>query len=126
MANILNRLKGLLVPAAHPIGAACSCARPPFHHTQFERAELGTDEHSAEVAVDSCKRCGQLWLHYGLDDPQYSGSGRWWRAALEPEQRAALTAQQARAFIEQQYACFAGGSYFDSTGFEQRAPIRVA
>ena len=126
MANILNRLKGLLAPAAHSIATACACARPPFHHSQFERSELGADKYFAEVAVDSCKRCGQLWLHYGLEDPQDSASGRWWRAALEPGQRTALRAQDARAFIEQQYACIAGGSYFDSTGFEQRAPIRVA
>ena len=127
MTTFLHRLKGFLGQAtAHPIGETCRCARPPFHHAQFERAELGADSFHAEVAVDRCKRCGQLWLHYALEDPEYSGSGRWWRAALSPEQRTALKAAEARGFIEAQYACFAGGAYFDSTGFEQQAPIRVA
>ena len=103
----------------------CVCAEPPFHYLRFERAELGADSFNADVSIETCKACAQLWLVYLIEEEHYSRSGRWWRAPISREQRDALTPAAARQFIERSPWCFVGGSFHDSTGYRANAPIAV-
>ena len=105
---------------------ACKCATPPFWYLDYETAELGDDEHCAEVTLDTCKHCGQVWLKYLIEEAHFSRSGRWWRIALSDEQLSQVTAGNARELIEHQAWAFVGGSYFDSPGRKVDAPIHVA
>lgn len=104
----------------------CQCDRPPFHFTNFKTVELGEDSFGAEIAIDTCNICGLSWVNCLIEEPHYSKSGRWWRAVLPNENRTMLSAENARAFVEQQGACFVGGSYFNSTGYRINSPIKIA
>lgn len=104
----------------------CKCHQPPFHFSDFERMELGEDAFGAEVSLATCKQCGVAWLRYLIEEPHYSRSGRWWRVMLQPEMRNAISAANAKAFIEQQAHVFAGGSFFNSAGHSVDGPIRIA
>lgn len=103
----------------------CSCARPPFHYSQFQRIELGTDRHGADVSVSKCRKCATAWLVYLIDEPQYTQSGRWWRVPLATDFSNGIPHETARAYIENQPWCFVGGSCFKSAGSKKIAPIKV-
>ncbi|HEY4373178.1 MAG TPA: hypothetical protein VGN52_14700 [Burkholderiales bacterium] len=103
----------------------CVCAAPPFHYTDYDSRDLGQDAHYATVELQRCKHCGRHWLKYLIEEEHITASGRWWRAAISADEAKGMRAEEARAHIERQPRCFAGGSGFDSTGFEQQAPIRI-
>lgn len=103
----------------------CTCKVPPFWYEAFETARLGTDARGAEVSLDTCRRCRQIWLVYLIEEPHYGRSGRWWRVVVPPERRGDITLDNARAFIEAQSSGFVGGSFFDSTGKVIAGPIRI-
>ena len=64
-----------------------------------------------------------MWLEYLVEEPHHSHSGRWWRVEVSPTDYGALSAATARTVVERAAKGFAGGSYFDSRGFEVTAPI---
>ena len=103
----------------------CACHVPPFRFTDYETVDLGADPRGAEVSLETCRRCGQVWLKYLIEEPHYSRSGRWWRATVPPERRGEIGAANARAFVEAQPAGFVGGSFFDSTGKSVSGPLRI-
>jgi len=104
---------------------ACSCDEPPFHYLDFRDEDLGVDPHHAEVMLDTCKKCGTMWLVYIKEEAHYTRSGRWWRVPISREEREALTVADAKPFIERSPWCFVGGSFHDSPGFRVSAPIVV-
>lgn len=70
------------------------------------------DSRFAEVSVLVCRECGQRWLRYFYEVESFSGSGRWYLGAITPEQATALSAEQAKAMLEQLSWYYYGGSYF--------------
>jgi hypothetical protein len=84
------------------IASNCQCNKPPFHYESFNTSSLGEDALGAEITIDSCKTCGQLWLKLLIDEPHYSKSGRWWRVVLSAENAETLAARDVRQYIEQQ------------------------
>lgn len=104
----------------------CACQNPPFHFERYAVDLLGEDSAGAEVSLLTCKQCGRIWLKYFIDEPHYARAGRWWHVAVTPEQRANLSADNARDFIQAQKEGFVGGSYFDSVGLKIHAPITIA
>lgn len=101
------------------------CQTPPFHYSNYNERALGEDEHGAEVSIATCMHCGTSWLRYFVEYPSFSRSGRWWKVAMSPEQATAISPHSAKAFIEAQSEAFVGGSYFNSTGFKEQAPVEV-
>lgn len=104
----------------------CPCSQPPFHFAAYAIRDLGEDAHGAEVAIWRCRACKRAWLHYSLEMPHYSQSGRWWCVAISTQQAASMQADAARDFIQQQAAGFAGGCFFRSSGHRITAPIVLA
>ena len=78
----------------------CRCSSPPFSANLFVRIELGLDDRHAEVSLDTCVECGQLWLHFLIEEEHHSRSGRWWRVPLNSPGEISLP--NARTFLEQQ------------------------
>ncbi len=103
----------------------CKCCIPPFNFQNFSKTHLGEDASGAEITLDRCTHCGQLWLNYLIEDPSFSHSTRWWRVVLTLEQKQGISAATSRGFIEQQAWCFIGGSYYGSSGNRSEAPIRI-
>lgn len=102
----------------------CTCQHPPFHYTDFESRPVGTDpRQDGEVTIETCRKCGTLWLRYFIDsEPPYPHSGRWWRGAIDPATAAAMTPDTAIAYLKGLPWHFCGGTYFDSTGFRRDVP----
>jgi hypothetical protein len=103
----------------------CKCHNPPFSFFNYEITELGEDIHGAEVSLQRCKLCSQVWLKYLVEEPHLSRSGRWWRVAVSQVQLGSDFRNIARELIQQQMQCFVGGSFFNSTGKVSDAPIVI-
>lgn len=108
--------------------ALCKCDRPPFSYKDFESTGLGEDpgDSFAEVELGTCKHCGARWLKYLIEWPHHSQSSRWWRVRLDDEYALAMTAADAKAYIEAQDWCFVGGSFHGKGTHQVRHPIHVA
>jgi hypothetical protein len=99
---------------------SCSCMAPPFRDDDFALRDLGEDPTNGrygEVRVETCLKCGRRWLHYAVEYASFSRSGRWFRALVSDAVAAKATPRKAIAIIEASNLRFAGGSYYDSTGF---------
>lgn len=106
----------------------CACLRPPFDTRDFHCAEVGIDDTNGRfgrVTLETCRRCGALWLVYQVEYEGFSGSGRWFRGLLAPEDRSAITPRGAVAYLEGLHWYFAGGSYFGSPGAVSRGRVPV-
>lgn len=97
--------------------ATCAC------HENEVRLEsvrfIGTDSGWSDISLQSCPRCGQLWLHLADEESAFSGSGLWYLMPLSQQDAEAVTAEDARARFEAAPEYWAGGSYFNSTGFKR-------
>jgi hypothetical protein len=112
------------------MSALCRCSIPPFRYSDFAIDTLGevvceADGQDAQVTLETCLHCQAVWLKYLIEEPHYSRSGRWWRVHVSAAHAPLLTADRARAFIEQQSEGFVGGSYYSSAGHKITAPILV-
>ncbi len=98
---------------------ACVCFSPEFDYQDYVSTPLGldmTNQRYAEVSVKICRYCGTRWLHYLVEYEGFSGSGRWFRGVLAEQDQAAITPQNAAAYLEGLEWHFCGGSYFRSRG----------
>jgi hypothetical protein len=107
------------------VPSICTCSKLPFNFMHFKTVALGEDSFGAEITINTCKKCGLAWLKYLIEEPHYSRSGRWWMTALPTQGSSGLSVANARQYIERQAECFAGGSYFKSTGHHISAPIKI-
>lgn len=104
---------------------ACCCRHPPFHFADFVSEHLGEDRHGAEISLATCKRCATRWIHYLVEEPHYSRSGRWWRVEVPPQGEYRVSVDDARSLVARSPEGFAGGSYHGSQGYLVMAPIHV-
>lgn len=100
----------------------CKCEEPPFFYLDYDRTEMGMDSMLGDVATDTCKTCGRVWLKYMLDEAHYKNSGRWWRVELTD---GPVDLEKAKEYIERKDSCFVGGSFHDSTGKFVGSPCKV-
>jgi hypothetical protein len=91
---------------------SCACFNVPYKNLTNSR-ELGMDKSFAEVSVLACPSCGQHWLRYFYEQEAFTASGRWYLGAITPEQLSALTADNAKSFLEGLDWYYYGGSYYD-------------
>ena len=70
------------------------------------------DENFAEVSLLICPVCGQRWLRYFYEVEAFTASGRWYLGAIDAEQASLLTAENAKATLENSSWYFYGGSYY--------------
>jgi len=106
----------------------CRCMTPPFNYRDFEEAPVGCDETNGrygDVAIETCRACGSLWLTYRVTYEGFSRSGRWYRGLVSAEVAAAATPETAVAVLEGLEWYFAGGSYFGSSGAKGAGPVQV-
>lgn len=106
----------------------CQCMTPPFSHTDFDSESIGTDETKGrygDVSVETCKACGSKWVRYYVAYEGFTASGRWYRGLVIDDMLSSLTPENAVELLESLPWHFAGGSYFDSTGFRSEGAVRV-
>ncbi len=106
----------------------CRCLHPPFASRDFESLPVGVDEAGgrfAEVTIETCRSCGRRWLRYLIEYEAFPKSGRWYRGLVTVEDARTVTAGTALQTLAQLEWRFAGGSFFQSTGFRTSAPVRV-
>src|SRR3954466_9628779 len=104
----------------------CVCMTPPFHYTDYDTTDIGVDEtlgRFAEVTVETCKRCGALWLRYFYEIEAFSESGRWYRGLVTAEALQGLTPERAPAVLSALSWHFYGGSYYQTTGQRGKGAI---
>jgi hypothetical protein len=101
---------------------------PPFHYTDFSSAAIGVDKTNGrygEVSIETCRACGSKWLRYLAEFEAFTKSGRWYKGLLSEEAARSITPETAVAVLESLEWRFAGGSYFESTGFRSTGPVLV-
>lgn len=105
-----------------------SCCQPPFDHQQFEVQTIGVDPtlgRFADVRLERCRTCNQVWLCYHYAYEGFSHSGRWYRGLLNETQVSQVTAETAVALLQQLDWYFYGGSYFNSLGRKGYPPLQL-
>jgi hypothetical protein len=106
----------------------CRCLTPPFSYADFDSRPVGTDTTNGrygEVTIETCRHCGQHWLHYLIEYEAFARSGRWYRGLVSDEVARTVTPEGAVAVLESTTTRYAGGSFFESTGFRHVGAVRV-
>ena len=108
-------------PVLRPAGESpCRCMTSSFRAEDYRIAPVGTEKTNGrfgDVSIATCKACGKQWLHYQVEYEALEKSGRWYRGAIAPELAQTVTPENAVAVFGQMEWYFAGGSYFESSGF---------
>lgn len=87
---------------------------------------MGIDEahgRFGEVSLQTCLRCGEVWLHYQMEIEGISHSGRWYRCLLKKNTLETLTPKNALSHLKNTPEHLYGGSYFNSTGEKRKGPL---
>jgi hypothetical protein len=129
---VADRWDAALALADDPPAAAaaeCRCLTPPLDYRDYDPHDIGVDEargRFAEVRIDRCRTCGREWLHYAYEIEGFSGSGRWYRGLVTPEQVGRATPQTALGMLAELPWHLYGGSYFGTTGRRCDVPLDPA
>ena len=102
---------------------------PPLDYRDYVREELGVDTgrgRFGDVAIERCIRCGRAWLRYHYEMEAFTGSGRWYRGLLTPEQAARATPANALEILAELPWHLYGGSYFGTDGRRSDVPLDPA
>lgn len=104
----------------------CRCLTPPINASHYEIRVLPgmdpSDGRYADVAVERCKTCGRIWLHYHYEIEAFSRSGRWYRAVVTEAEADAVTLISALGLIGSKPWHLYGGSYYESSGARSSVP----
>ncbi len=104
----------------------CVCEQASARHTQFESHEVGCDATQgrfAEVTLNRCRTCGQLWLRYLVEYEAFSRSGRWARGLIDEATASAITPETAASHLDHLEWYLYGGSYFDGVSGRRTGPM---
>jgi hypothetical protein len=107
----------------------CDCFQPDGRPVNPEVLFEGTDTTNSsygEVTLSRCQRCTTAWLRFFIEYESFSRSGRWYRVPLPADCVAKVTAENAVAMVNEMTPRFAGGSRFNSNGFETTASVDLA
>ncbi len=104
----------------------CRCQNPPFHYLDYTSRKVGIElPRYGEVEIETCKFCHTMWLRYFVEYEAFTASGRWFRGILSEKDALTITPENAIAYLESLPWYFAGGSYFQSTGFKTHGKIHA-
>jgi len=92
--------------------AACACLELVYVPWESEDKYLGTDEYYAEISLQTCKRCGRIWLRYFYENEAFTKSGRWYRGLVPDDQVESVSAEGAREFLGKLEWYLCGGSFY--------------
>ncbi|MDX2213082.1 MAG: hypothetical protein SFY66_07310 [Oculatellaceae cyanobacterium bins.114] len=95
-----------------PDETPCECLAGNFS-ALLQVGDAYVDDQFAEVSVQICSRCGQLWLRYFYENEAFTRSGRWYLAPLPPHEYTKLRREDAKKWLENMPWYYCGGSYFD-------------
>lgn len=84
-----------------------------------------TNSSYGDVTLFRCHGCSTAWLRFAIEYESFSRSGRWYRAPVPPEREAEVTAENAIEMLNSLKPLFAGGSRFDSPGFETHGRVNL-
>ena len=107
-------LRRTMTNAEHPQpeqAGICTCFSAPNRSLTLIK-DLGMESHYAEVSLLTCPVCGQDWLRFFYELEAFTASGRWYLGAIDPQQAAILSAENAQKILENLGWYFYGGSYF--------------
>lgn len=110
--------------AASP--AICTCREygPCNFHENFLGVDV-TNSRFGEVAVRTCRECGQSWLSYQVAYEGISASERWYVGPVTPELAVVATPENATVILEGLPWYLFGGSYFGSSVHRGHGPTSV-
>lgn len=105
------------------LGVSCRCHEAewqgrPIHVTRW----IGTDDHHAEVTVETCTSCGALWLEYFFEDHHDNGSR--YRGLISKNIADQLTTENAAGFVGQLPWYWLGGTYSFGKTSRSSGPVR--
>lgn len=105
----------------------CECVSPKAGYKTFRcYRSVGVDETDgrfADVRIDECVHCHQLWLHYQVEYEAFSRSGRWARGIIRTSDAEKITPEQAPDFLARLPSYLYGGSYFDRESGVRSGPM---
>ena len=94
----------------------CQCSSPDPGYQQFEEWRSidrdMTNGRYADVWIDACVNCGQLWLHYQVEYEAFTCSGRWGRGMIDPVKAMTIRPEDATSFLAKLPSYIRGGSFF--------------
>lgn len=94
----------------------CECFSPNARYDQFhERRSLDWDTTNgrfADVQINECVTCGQLWLRYFVEYEAFTCSGRWGRGMIDPVKAMTIRPEDATSFLAKLPSYIRGGSFF--------------
>jgi len=91
---------------------SCVCFTEPYPFL-VEDKYLGMEGNFAEVSLQRCPICNQLWLRYFYEVEAFTASGRWYLGAINADQASQLTVENAKVTLENLSWYLYGGSYYD-------------
>ncbi len=106
----------------------CRCNKPPVNCCDYDISFLGIDPTNgrfADVTIERCTHCGNLWINYLVEFEAFSGSGRWYRGILSEEAQKIITPETVVDYLEKLEWYIFGGTYFDSTGMVSKGKVIV-
>lgn len=94
----------------------CACQSTEFQSGLFHRwrsldSDL-TNGRYADVDVNECVSCGQLWIRYFVEYEAFTNSGRWARGMIDEPTASIITPDAVPDFLAALPAYIYGGSYF--------------
>ncbi len=112
--------------SVHPTGCECfEAAGGPVNPEIIFSGVDTTNSNYGDVTLSKCTRCSTVWLRFFIEYESFSRSGRWYRAPIPPERLSEVTAESAISVLNSLEPRFAGGSYYDSTGFETKGRVSL-
>jgi hypothetical protein len=102
----------------------CACLSTPYRFLTVAK-ELGMDDHFAEVSLLTCSVCGQNWLRFFYELEAFTASGQWYLGAIDPQQAANLTTENAQETLENLGWYFYGGSFYGGKSGKRSGIIQL-
>lgn len=116
-------------PTKEHAKAECGCLTPPLYKANFKEKRLSghdeTNNRFGEVSIETCKECGNKWLHYFVEYEAFSKSGRWYRGVITDEVSKSVTPQNSVAILEGLDWWVRGGSYFNGIIRKGRGHLKL-
>jgi hypothetical protein len=113
------------MPIPNPT-CACQSAAAQFDQFRIWRPldPDMTNGRYADVEIEACVTCGQLWLRYFVEYEAFSKSGRWARGVIDEAAAMNITPNAAPNFLARLPSYLFGGSYFDGKSGSRSGPIK--
>lgn len=103
----------------------CGCLERQNFSGLRQLRYIGNDDTNgryADVTLEECTACGQLWLRYFFDYTR-PRSGRWFRGLISDVSAEEITTENAAAYLENLDWYMGGGSHYDGKVYYIRGAI---